>query len=369
MVQGIFLKMKILVIMKRFGTNKDMVMQNFGRQVMLFEALSKLGHKIDFICPDYTKKESKTITINGIRYIVKPASFLSLISLCKSAGKLIKEERYDTIVATTDPLIGIMGYCLSKRHKIPLVYDLQDNFEVYSSYKLPFAGYLHKKAVKNADIVFAVSDSLKKYISRFRKKQVYVIQNGIDLKLFKKIRKKTARKKLKLPLKAKIIAYIGEISKAKGARIMLGAFEKVRKKFPDTHLLLSGKVQKSINIRKPNIIFRELPKREDVVDALNASDIALIPNLEDSFSRYCFPYKALEYMAVGLPIVSTSISDMKILLSNNKGSLCRPNDSEDMARCIISSLSNKRISYKNVLNRYSWENLAKKMENAIKENI
>ena len=33
--------------MKRFGTNKDMVLQNFGRQIRLFEPLAK-KHKIDF---------------------------------------------------------------------------------------------------------------------------------------------------------------------------------------------------------------------------------------------------------------------------------------------------------------------------------
>ena len=52
--------MKLLVVMKRFGANKDMVLDNFGRQIHLFEPLAK-KHKIDFFCPDYTKKESKTI--------------------------------------------------------------------------------------------------------------------------------------------------------------------------------------------------------------------------------------------------------------------------------------------------------------------
>jgi len=46
--------------MKRFGANKDMVIQDFGRQIRLFENLKQ--HKIDFLCPDYTKKENKDIT-------------------------------------------------------------------------------------------------------------------------------------------------------------------------------------------------------------------------------------------------------------------------------------------------------------------
>src|SRR3989344_8818616 len=180
---GIF-DMKILVVMKRFGSNKDMVLQNFGRQRRLFQPLAR-KHKIDFLCPDYVKKESKFFKSNGLRFIVKRAGFFSAIWLLKSLDDLIKKEMYDIIVASTDPLIGAVCYRFSKKYNIPLVYDLQDNFETYDSCKLPFVSDFHKKAAKNADIVLAVSESLKKHISSIRKKPVYVIQNGIDFKLFR----------------------------------------------------------------------------------------------------------------------------------------------------------------------------------------
>src|SRR3989344_3003245 len=67
-------KMKILVIMKRFGANKDMVLKNFGRQIRLFENLAK-EHQIDFLCPDYTNRENKTIKKNGLRFFIVPVSF------------------------------------------------------------------------------------------------------------------------------------------------------------------------------------------------------------------------------------------------------------------------------------------------------
>jgi len=365
MVPQVFQKMKILVIMKRFGANKDMVMQDFGRQIRLFEPLAK-KHKIDFFCPDYTKKESKIINRKNIRFIITPITIFSTYKFMHSLKRLIKKEKYGIIIATTDPLIGILSYFYSKKFKIPLVYDLQDNFEIYDTYKLPFISYLDKKAVKNADVVLTVSQSLKDYISRFRKKTTYVIQNGIELNPFKKTSKNSARKKLNLPLKSKIIIYVGEISKYKGADIMLQAFEKVRKQTHDTYLLLSGKILNNINIKKPNIIFEELPKREEVVMALNASDIALIPNIENPFSKYCFPYKVLEYMAADLPIVATSIGDVKMLLSRQKNSLCMPGNADDMADKIIANLkAKKKISYKNYLNQFSWENLAGKVDSTI----
>ena len=61
--------MKILVVMKRFGANKDMVIQDFGRQIRLFENLKQ--HKIDFLCPDYTKKENKDVKLHNMDFYIK----------------------------------------------------------------------------------------------------------------------------------------------------------------------------------------------------------------------------------------------------------------------------------------------------------
>ena len=242
------------------------------------------------------------------------------------------------------------------------MYDLQDNFEIYDSYKLPLVRHFDKKAVRNADIVFAVSNSLKNLVSKFRKKPIYVIQNGVDLGLFKKMDKKAARKNLALPLKGKIVIYVGEISKLKGAHIMLDAFKIVRESIPNIHLLLCGKVQKGINIKQPYIISKEFENQKDVVAALNASDVALIPNPKNSFSKYCFPCKALEYMAVSLPIVATDIGDMSILLKKYHGSLCKPNSKEDLAEKVIAKLrKDGKVDYSEELEKLSWKALSKKV--------
>src|SRR3989339_1912338 len=70
-------KMKILVLMKRFGANKDMVMQDFGRQIRLFENLSSM-HSIDFLCMDYKKGESKKLQRKNIKYYIEPFSIAKI---------------------------------------------------------------------------------------------------------------------------------------------------------------------------------------------------------------------------------------------------------------------------------------------------
>jgi len=359
--------MKILVIMKRFGANKDMVLQDFGRQIRLFEPLAK-KHKVDFLCPDYVKKEEKIVNRNGIRFVIKPAGFFSTASFFLDLKNIIRKEKYDVIVATTDPLIGIISYYHSRKFNIPLVYDLQDNFEIYDSYKIPFVSYLDKKVIKNADIVISVSESLKRYISKSREKPIYVIQNGVDLKLFKAIEKNKARKKLKFPLKAKIITYIGHLEELKGFSIMINAFNKVKEKYPDSYLLLSGQIDKGIDIKHKNIIYREFPKREEVVLGINAADVAIIPNPVNNFSKYCFPYKLIEYMTCKVPIVATNVGDVSLLLKKYDGSLCKPGDADDLAEKIINKLKKpQRIDYGNDLKNLQWSVLSSKLDKIIKK--
>ncbi|HIH41325.1 TPA: glycosyltransferase family 4 protein [Candidatus Woesearchaeota archaeon] len=361
--------MNLLVVMKRFGANKDMVLGNFGRQIRLFEPLAK-KHKIDFFCPDYVKKESFEAVKNKIKYIIRPASLLKCISLLKSLNSIVKQEKYDAIVATTDPIIGILCYNISKKYNIPLIYDLQDNFESYGSYKIPFVRRLDRKALKDADAVLAVSKTLKEHISKIRKKPVYVINNGIESDLFKPINKDIARKKLCLPLKSKIIVYMGHLEKLKGGLLLLNAFRIVRKKIPDCYLLISGKIEQGIDISQKNIIFRDFPKREEVVLGINSGDVAVLPNPLNNFTKYCFPYKLIEYMACGVPIVATDIGDVSLALKKYHGSLCMPNDINDLAEKIIMQLGKSRkVDYGEEVKSRKWSALAGKVDKVLSKVI
>jgi glycosyltransferase involved in cell wall biosynthesis len=355
--------------MKRFGANKDMVLENFGRQIRLFEPLAK-KHIVHFFCPDYTKKESMIINQNRIKFIVRPVSLLSITKFLKSVDSTIEHGKYDVIVASTDPLIGILGNYYSKKYKIPLVYDLQDNFEIYSAYKLPMVGYLDKNIVKEANVVLTVSNELKKYISNIRRKETYIVRNGIELGLFKDINKIKARKKLNLPIKSKIMVYIGHMHKIKGAELILKAFNKVKELYPDTYLLLSGKIDNSINIKQKNIIFKKFSKREEVVLGINAADVAVLPNTLNKFTKYCFPYKLVEYMACNVPIVATDVGDVSSLLKKYKGSLCKPGDYKDLAEKIIKKFQkNEKVNYKKDVANLTWEKLSQKLDYAVKRAV
>jgi glycosyltransferase involved in cell wall biosynthesis len=143
----------------------------------------------------------------------------------------------------------------------------------------------------------------------------------------------------------------------------------LREKDKSIYLLLSGKVDKNINIKLPFIIYEKLPKREQLVLGLNASDVLIIASSDNPFTRYCFPQKLFEYMAVNIPIVATAVGDVVRILQSFKGSLCKPGSTEDLKDKISVQLKKKHINYRRAAMSYTWEKLSKKLDNLIEKSL
>ena len=286
----------------------------------------------------------------------------------KKLNFLLNNEKYDLIVASTSPILDIICYYYSRKYKTKILCDLQDSYDVYDEYKIPFIKHMDKYIIKNSDMVICVSQTLKNRIKKFRNKPTFVIENGIEKNLFKPLDKIKCRKSLKLPLDSKIIVYIGHIAKLKGFNVLLGAFNIVRKKFPNSYLIISGQIDKDVSIKHKNVIFNPLPKRNQVVMAINAGDVAVIPNLKNDFTEYCFPYKLAEYMACQVPIVATNVGDVGLILKKYKGSLCQPDDADGLAKKIIVKLKNyERIDYSQDLKNFDWKILAENLNNIMND--
>ena len=80
--------MKILVLMKRFSSNKDQIKQNFGREVRLFSEIDKLGQTVTVLCADQQKKERLTTKLNGMNVEVYPFSLMGMGKFTAVARKM-----------------------------------------------------------------------------------------------------------------------------------------------------------------------------------------------------------------------------------------------------------------------------------------
>ncbi len=362
--------MKILLLMKRFSTNRDMILENFGRETRLFSEIRKLGHTITILCADQTKKERRTIKLNGMAVEIYPFAIKSLLKFSAVATAMAAEN--EVIIGSTHPLLGYIAHLAAKRTGRKMVYDIRDNYETYNFTNLPtlkkglLPMMVNNHVIRSCDLAVCVSETLRQKIAAKRKGSTIVIKNGVNTKFFRPLSKAACRKKLDLPAKAQIIVYTGHISKERGADKLIEAFTKIRTQKPETILLMSGQVDKDINLKQEGIIYRELPRRKDVVIGINAGDVAAVPQPENETTRYAFPYKLIEYMACNVPVVATAIGDVKDLLRNYPNSLAEPGNSDDLANKILEALnSKKKTSYKKIVSEYTWEKLARKLNSEL----
>ncbi len=362
--------MKILLLMKRFSTNRDMIIENFGRETRLFSEIRRLGHTVTILCADQVKKERKTTKLNGMAVEIYPFGLGNLLKYAAAATAMAAEN--EVVVGSTHPLLGYIAHLAAKRTGRKMVYDIRDNYETYNFTNLPLLkkGILSRRVnnhvIRSCDLAVCVSDSLMQKIAAKRKGPTAVVKNGVNTKFFKPLNKAACRKKLDLPAKAPVIVYTGHISKERGADKLIEAFNKIREKDQAALLLMSGQVDNDINIRQPGIVYKELPRRKDVVVGINAGDVAVVPQPENETTRYAFPYKLMEYMACNVPVVATAIGDVKDLLRDYPDSLAEPGNADDLGYKITAALnSRKKANYNRIVAEYTWEKLARKLNSEL----
>jgi len=364
------LPMKILVFTSRYTAARDIISEDFGRQVRLFEQLKKFGHEIDFFCVDYKKFENRNTILHKMRIFIRPFKPLKLFRLLSDLKKVIKRSNYDLIIATSDPLWGIIGYFASKKHKIKFAYDIQDNYKIYKSYKIPFVSILEKYVTKNSDLVLCASNILADNANKIRKKKTITIPNGVDTKIFRPLNKLSSRKKLKLPHDSKIIAYIGSIQKIQGVDILMEAFEELRKEMKNTKLLIVGRIgtvfKENFNFNREGIIYLNSIPQKSVPFAINAADVLVIPYPKNIFTQVMFaPYKIVEFMACNRPIVVTDAGEMYRHIKDKK-MIAKAGNIKDLKEKIKYAFKFKSVSSRDSALKFSWSNIASKLNDSIK---
>jgi len=362
--------MKILVFTSRYTAGRDIISEDFGRQVRLFEQLRKFGHDIDFFCVDYKKYENRNTSLHGIRILIRPFKPVGLLSLLSDLNKTIKNKNYDLLIATSDPLWGVIGYFVARKCRIKFMYDIQDNYLVYKSYKIPFFGLLERYVVKNSDLVMCASNILSDNANKIRSKKTITVPNGVDTKIFSPMDKIKSRKKLNLPTNAKIISYIGSIQKIQGVDILITAFEELRREINGIKLMLVGRVgtvfEEKFDFNKEGIIYLGSLPQKEVVFAINASDILIIPYPKNMFTEVMFaPYKLVEFMACNKPVVVTDAGEMHRHIKNKK-MIAKAGSVKDLKEKIKYALKINKVNSRKKALLFDWKNIAKKLDEAIK---
>ncbi|WP_157046160.1 glycosyltransferase family 4 protein [Geotalea uraniireducens] len=168
-----------------------------------------------------------------------------------------------------------------------------------------------------------------------------------------------ARKKLNLS-DAPLIVYAGAISKLEGVDVLIESMKYVIEKCPEAKLIIAGPiVEHDAIIGKPLdykglveelglagvVFFTGKLLMPEVADLLAAANVLVNPKVEHPANWVAAPIKIGEYLASGSPIVTTSVCELEVWLSDRRDVLfCKAGDSVELAKGICDILTDTVLS-------------------------
>lgn len=157
---------------------------------------------------------------------------------------------------------------------------------------------------QSAQAIFTVSSQVKKIFTA--NKNVHWIPNGIDWQHFQKIGGKLKPRLSKITKPC--IGYLGIIE----SRLDYDLLEKIAGAFPRCSLVLGGPVWDKAVIHRfkkyRQVHFLGPISYHDLPELYHFFDIAIIPHRITPFTKSMNPLKMYEYLACGLPVVTTPVA-------------------------------------------------------------
>jgi N-acetyl-alpha-D-glucosaminyl L-malate synthase BshA len=199
-----------------------------------------------------------------------------------------------------------------------------------------------KFSIEQSDGVTAVSRFLKeKTLTNYGiDKDIRVIPNFVDTEKYQRVGCQQVRARFAQP-QEKILVHISNFRAVKRVADVIRIFDEVQKKLPAKLILVGDGPDRSACehlVRELGIQegVRFLGKQQELVQILSSADLMLMPSQSESFGL-----AALEAMACGVPIISSSVGGLpELQVHGQTGYIAEIGDIPRMARYAIELLGN-----------------------------
>lgn len=260
---------------------------------------------------------------------------------------------------------------------IPLIFPKEFPAGIRGSLNL----FLQKLALRNVDAVITDSENSKQDIVRFLKTdpvkvEVVYLAAAKEFKPQSSFTIECARKKYKLP--TSFILYVGDVNPNKNLEGLLDAYKLIIKDFPDTYLVLVGRVFRNKRLPQVKAIRARIKKHSLEDKVLVKSNVALDP-ADDLAAVYSaatvyvqpsyyegFGLPILEAFACGTPVVAASVASIPEIV-NSAAILVDPGEAESIAEGIREAFNLSQEQRQLLIkkgkaqaNKFSWRETARK---------
>ncbi|WP_195539299.1 glycosyltransferase family 4 protein [Eubacterium maltosivorans] len=356
---------------------------NYKYSFSLVNALNEKECNITLVIDQ--KKEPENCKVNRINLFNTDEKDISKISKLnnyyrsyKEIIKLVEFEKYDILHIQWTIFSPLDFYFLNKikkKYKTKLIMTIHDilpfNKKIYDK-------FFHEKIYSLADhLIVQAENNVNRFKKIFpnNKAKISMIPHGHLMNYANIIDKKTARQYFNIDEKKFVFLFFGQIKKVKGLGILLEAYSKIFKSYPNTLLVVAGSVWKdSFEQYKKIIEKNELQKQlllnikyipdEEVKYYYSSADICVLPYLDvyqSGVIQLAYAYKK--------PVIASDIGAFKeVVLDGETGYLSKVADDNELSQIMIKSIEEKNrlsvmgeLGYKFIKNKYSWGKIAEKI--------
>ena len=222
--------------------------------------------------------------------------------------------------------------------------------KIISKFIIIYERGLEKKMYNKMDKIIAVSKNIEREINSIVDKEVQIVTNGVDLRVFK------PNKKIK---KVNQVIFVGKISTIKGIPYLIRAAKNIAAK-----VVCVGQIRRRDYYEdglKNGVKFLGSLSKEELVKEYNKSKIFILPSTYEAQ-----PLTVLEAMACGLPVVVTERAGAGIVENKRNGFVIKSGSPKEIANSVNFLLKNSgevnkiRENNLNDIKRYKWEKIVER---------
>lgn len=235
-----------------------------------------------------------------------------------------------------------------------------------------------RSLLSRADTLVTISGGLKDLLVKAgaAPERILVAHDGVDLsKYASPFDRDTWRLSHDIPLEAKVVGYVGAIhtmGTGKGVEELIAVFPRVLEREPDAFLLLTGmpakdrevvvSLCKSVGVPLSRVrVDTDLGQRE-IIPYFRAADVHVMNfPFTEHYAYFMSPLKMFNYMASGVPIITTDLPSVREVLSDQEAEFIPPGESEALREALLRVLAGseavraKAHAAEVLARRYTWE--------------
>ena len=278
----------------------------------------------------------------GVSFYLFPKRFLYFLFAFPLAAYICFSKKIDVIVCQSPLTEGLLGTVLKKIFRKELIVAVHGDWQEgpflskkrrFEKIQRKFVPILAKLSLRAADKVRVISNYTKEQALKVSgPKPYFIFPTFTDIDSF------LEEKQIRFD---NFILFVGQMEKVKGVDILIDAFKKIAKEFPEFKLILIGEGSEKKNYQLQDRV--ELKGRLSLAetrDIMKNCYCLVLPSRSEGLGRVLMEAQALQK-----PVIGSKVGGIPELIKDGKnGFLFEKENSEELAQKLSILLRDKNLA-------------------------